>query len=169
MNHTYESLYDIVEGRLQSEGKTMPCSKQAFLFAADMEPGTCDGIKMQDMDNSHFLEAVFAGFLNRLPDEATKMYWLGRVQENPDSFRQSLLDAIIFSQEAVVKGASFQNNKLVSPKLREHAVFAQVLSGDQEKGVSGSDQPGLIDHLYKVYMHVPSSIRSKIRKILRRS
>lgn len=169
MDHTYELLYDIVEGRLQNEGKLMPCSKQAFLFASSMEPGVCDGIQMQDMDNSVFLEAVFVGFLNRLPDEETKKYWMGRVQENPDIFRQSLLDAIIFSQEFVVKGGSFQNNRMVSPQLRESAAFAWVLSGEQENNLSASAQPGLIDHLYKAYMHVPSPIRSKVRKILRRN
>lgn len=169
MNTIYEALYNIVAQRLQEEEMTMPCSRQAFLFATGMKPGVCDGIQMQDMDNSVFLEAVFVGFLNRLPDEETKKYWMGRVRESSDIFRQSLLDAIIFSQEAVVKGASFQNNRMLPPKQRENAALVRILSGGQEDGASASDQPGLIDHLYKVYMHVPAPIRNKVRKLLRRN
>ena len=169
MNTTYEALYDIVEQRLQDTGRSMPCSRQAFLFAADMKPGECDGMQMTTMENEEFFQAVYLGLFNRLPDQSAKLVWKAEMATTTDKFRETLFDTLLCSPEAVTKGSCLVNNQLVPVKQRELTALNGFILGKSGGQGAASAKEGWKDRLYKLYIKVPLPLRKLIRKILRRN
>lgn len=167
MNSVYGALYDIVEQRLHEYDKAMPSSKNVFLYAVDKEPGVLDGTQIREMKNDMFMEAAYMGLLNRLPDESAKKSWECNMQLEPEIFRTQLLDTLIFSQEAIVKGACFRNNQVVPVKQRELMAF-QAFVTTRDIAAETDNKKDFKDHLYDIYLKLPLSMRMFLRKILRR-
>lgn len=169
MNTTYGALYDIVEQRLKNTDRDMPCSRQAFLFAADMGPGECDGMRMMDMGNEEFFQAVYLGLFNRLPDQSAKLVWKEELATSPDKFREALFDTLLCSPEAVTKGSCLINNQLVPVKYRELTALNEFILRKGAGQADFSAKEGWKDRLYKLYIKLPLPLRKLIRKILRRN
>lgn len=172
----YESIYDLVEEKMKANDQTMPCSKEAFLFSAEMEPGVCDGQKMIDMENETFFEAAFMGMLNRLPDASAIQGWEAKLKtSSPDVFREALLSSIIFSPEAVLIGSQLRNNRVIIPRLREINILNEyIVEHDKDSAAlmqvkKSEPKVGLKDKLYKIYLKLPLSLRVLVHKILRRN
>ena len=144
MNSLYAELYDIVHERLRESGLSMVGFKETFCYAAQLESGVLDGNGLEKMNNQMFLESVYLGILNRLPDESARIEWGYKMDNDPDKFRQELLEAIIPSTEALLKGVCFRNE------------------------VSDKTGRKLLDMLYKIYQKFPMRLRLVLRKILRR-
>ncbi|MCM1495716.1 MAG: DUF4214 domain-containing protein [Bacteroides sp.] len=167
MNTTYEALYDIVEQRLQDVDRPMPCSRQAFLFAAGMKPGECDGRQLAVMENEEFFQSVYLGLFNRLPDSGAKLVWEEKMKLNSTQFRETVLDALLCSPEAVTKSSCLMNNQLVPVKQRPLTVLDNYMlrkNGEPAAPVKA----GWKDYLYKLYIRFPLPLRKLARKILRR-
>lgn len=167
MDSVYGKLYDIVENRLREYDKTMPSSKSVFLYAVDKEPGILDGTQTKEMKDDIFFEVAYMGLLNRLPDESAKEAWKYQMQTEPENFRAQLLDALIFSQEAIIKGSIFKNNQIVAVKQRDLRVV-QISGVKQDISGDTIQKRGLKDRLYALYTKLPLSMRIFLRKILRR-
>lgn len=168
MSNTYADLYDIVEQRLQEQGIPMVSTREAFCCSVLMEPGICDGKLMETMENPAFLETAYLGLLNRLPDESANKEWKHYMKGEQDKFRQELMNDVVPSMEAILKGSSFQNNQIIETKQRAlfkiDMSFAATMNGNS----TGSSRQRLIDQLYKVYLKLPGGIRLFLRKVLRR-
>ena len=106
MDGVYAKLYDLVNGRLASSGRRMPCGKRAFLVAAESSPSFLDVGKLQDADNLTFFDAAFLCLLGRLPDQGARDFWQGKIDSLPEpEFRRLLLDAILGTSAAKERGA----------------------------------------------------------------
>lgn len=168
MNTVYGALYDIVEQHLQENNKVMPCSKQAFLYAVDTEPGVCDEKRMAEMENSVFFESAFVGLLSRFPDENARAAWEYEMQKDSVEFRQNLLNAVIGSQEALLKGGCLINNLTGTTALQDYPALNQIITDVPEPEIAEQGKMGIKDRLYRGYQRLPLSIRLFVRKILKR-
>lgn len=168
MSNTYADLYDIVEQRLQEHNIPMVSTKEAFCYSVQMEPGICDGRHMETMENPAFLEAAFLGLLNRLPDESANTEWKHHMKQEPEKFRQELLNDVIPSTEAILKGSSFRNNQIVETRQRDLFKIDLSFAATMDGNPTSSSRQRIIDQLYKIYLKLPGRLRLFLRKILRR-
>lgn len=168
MSNIYADLYDIVEQRLQEYDIPMPSTKDAFCYSVNIEPGILAGNGLEEMGNMAFFESVYLGMLNRLPDETANAEWKGHMKWNKDRFQQELLNDVVSSTEAILKGGCFKNNRIIETRQRElfrvSLSMTSSLNGDSPE----SSRQKLIDALYKVYMKLPGRLRLFLRKIIRR-
>ena len=168
MSNTYADLYDIVEQRLQEHSIPMVSTKEGFCCSAYMEPGICDGRLMKTMENAAFLEIVYLGLLNRLPDESANNEWKHNMKQEQDKFRQELMNDVIPSMEAILKGSSFQNNQIIDTEQRELFKVDLSFTSAMPDNTTDGSRHKLIDQLYKVYLKLPRRFRLFFRKMLRR-
>lgn len=167
MDNIYARLYDIVSGRLQEHGFLMAGTKETFCYSVKMEPGLCDGKQLEKMENPMFLEAVYLGMLNRLPDDSARAEWQHQMDGDPDKFRKALLNNVIPSTEALLKGVCFRNNRITESGQQE--LFRIYTSDTTDANqVSGKTGQRLLSGLYKIYQKLPMRLRLLIRKILKR-
>ena len=168
MTHVYQDLYELVEQRLQQHQMQMPCTKEAFLFAADTESGTCDGAKMKEMNNEAFFQSAYIGIMNRLPDDEAERNWRQNVrQQKTEEFREDLLETLIFSPEALAKNTVLINNQIVTTKEMDSEVLLELALHGKDTRIREAEKKGLIDYLYKAYLVLPLSFRKWVRKVLK--
>ncbi len=167
MDNIYAKLYDIVADRLQEYGLSMAGSKETFCYSVEMEPGICDGKQLEKMENPMFLEAVYLGMLNRLPDEGAIAEWQYEMNKDADKFRQGVLNEIIPSTEALLKGSCFRNNRITESRQQE---LFRICVSEMADLNQTSDKNGqkLLNGLYKIYLKFPMRLRLMVRKILKR-
>ena len=114
-----------------------------------------------------FLEAVYLGMLNRLPDEGAIAEWQYEMNKDADKFRQGVLNEIIPSTEALLKGSCFRNNRITESRQQE---LFRICVSEMADLNQTSDKNGqkLLNGLYKIYLKFPMRLRLMVRKILKR-
>lgn len=163
----YDQLYDIVSNEMTKNGKRMPCTKRAFLYAAEMETGRCDMSQMQDMNNLEFMESAYLSMFGRLPDGGARREFSLNEEKTPKQYQSELVCSLIGSGEAIIKNAIVINNESVKIERKMDIVYQPIL-GSEEEDIREYMPLGFKDKLYKIYMRTPVKFRKVVRKIVRR-
>lgn len=167
MNQIYSKLYDIVEEELSNVERQLPCSKTVYMMMTEQEPGVCNELAMQKLENEEFFQMAFISLLRRLPDEDSKRIWQYNIEKKDlVSFRTVLLDTLASSGEAISKGTRVINNVVVPVKQREIVLLNDIITdfvGDRKKR---EERQRIFDRVYKCYVKMPLPIRHVVRKVL---
>ncbi len=103
----YDTLYDLVESRMESAGARSGFSRTAFRAIADQVPYTADLARLLDMDcpNRDFLEVAYLTFFNRLPEPSVYDSWKQKADTMEGfAFRRALLEVLRTSEECRDRG-----------------------------------------------------------------
>lgn len=134
MDKTYGVLYDMVAANVK-----LPCSKEASVALLSMPTGYFDFSKIANLNLSkmEFVEALFAGLLDRGIDDAAKLAWEKRTGLPEKEFRQKAVDSVINSREFKDRSITVLNNIYSTPLASIPLVNEQQLGGEPPSKVKG--------------------------------
>ena len=109
---TYAKLYDDVGRRLGQDGQEMPVTREAFLAAAQMQPGVLDVSLLEHADNRAFFETAYLVILSAIPGEETLRHW-GKYIDSlpPDQFRSAFLRVVLNRCSGGKRGVAIVNGE----------------------------------------------------------
>ena len=175
-NEVYRKLYRIVNDELAQHGKQPLCSEDVFAFFVATRPGICDGRMLSDLLGVEFAEGVYVGALGRFIDSGAQKSYTELYRDHPDVFYECVLDTIITSQEFLIKSGRFIRNHSSLPKQRalnmiDHLVKERTgLIQEEASQIQISPVPNTndIDIVQRIAAILPASVKSVLRKIIRR-
>ena len=111
-NSTLAELFDDVNRRLETDGQSMPVSRDAFLATAEMQPGVFDVSLLEHVDNRTFFEAAYLVVLAAIPGEETLRHWSKYLDTLPSpDFRARFLRVVLNRCSGGKRGVSIVNGE----------------------------------------------------------
>ncbi|MBQ9827768.1 MAG: DUF4214 domain-containing protein [Lachnospiraceae bacterium] len=110
LNDIYEEVYKIAEENMEKNGGKLQINKDAVKFYALNKPGEMDLYLCEFMDNETFLQAVYLGMFNRMPDDSAVAYWSKKYGMPRFKFRKEVMDRVINSAEFKRNSIVVRNN-----------------------------------------------------------
>jgi len=156
----YARLYDIAASNLAEKDMEFEYSREVFLFATECKPGEADILKMNNLDNMSFIQALYVALFFRTCDSEALIQWQKRRILPQNEFRVKAVNSLIKSQEFLDKGTVIINN-LYSYGAEANRELIDVTG----IGTVTSANKAL-NKLYHFYKGLPAPLRNLIRKIL---
>lgn len=122
LSDIYEEVYKIAEENMEKNGGKIVIRKDAVKFYALNKPGEMDLYLCEFMDNETFLQAVYLGMFNRMPDEKAVSDWSKKYDMPRFKFRKQLMDKIINSAEFANKPIIVRNN-IYSDDVKQRGIW----------------------------------------------
>lgn len=150
----YNSIYDIVAGKLEEEGERFGYRKSTFLCDVGMHPQNIDIARFLELDNHHFYEAIYVAVFRRLPEEKETVFWEGKEMLPREQFQKEVLKSIAGSSVVAINQIKLINNPYFSQKIGLKYHFMGTLYGLTDKSC-----------LREFGKKLPQPIQNLIRKV----
>lgn len=152
----FEQIYEVMEMELVQKGEKMPCTKNVFLLYQTSRIYEADYLKIKNLNNFDFFQAVYLLLFNRVPDEDAKIHWREKMETLENSeFQKQVLNSVRGSQEYVIKGSKLINYCLAEEDTK-----------DNEAKLSRKVR--ILNRLYPIYAKLPERVKDFMRKHIKK-
>lgn len=162
MDKIYEDLYDITNCNMQSAGKQLIITKEAFMFKQRSRERVFDVSLCGECDNASFLQIAYLGMMGRMPDRGAIMKWMKKVDLEPAEFRRQLIERLSSSGEFAERDVKIVNNiynrVLINSSKKVERCSYMILSLKLK----------VYQILKKMYKKLPERYRKLIKEMLGR-
>ena len=152
----YAALYDLVETRMQADGKTLGIDRACCIDLAECPPGRADALALSyETDNIVFLKKAYLALLRRPIDDGA----LESISKQADAPAHDF-------QSGVLSGLKGSEEFLMSRCVLEHDLYADN-TPYTEAPVSGRfSSVSLPERLLRFYRKMPAPMKKAAKKIL---
>lgn len=158
----YDRLYDITSENMSKTGKTIAMYKETFLFKQRSEKGIFDVSLCGDCENEVFLQMVYVGMLERMPDPGAVKAWREKLSLPKSEFRRQMIEKISLSEEFAKKDVKIINN-VFNPTLLNDSKTVWQYSRTMRKV-----KRKIYSMVKRGYIRLPEKCKATIKRAVKR-
>lgn len=152
----YAALYDMVESKMQSAGKTLGIEKSLCVDLALCTPGHADVLALSaESDGVTFLKKAYLTMLQRPIDDGALESISKQADQPVQDYQSGIISGLMGSEEFVLSRTVLENNIYTS-----HAPYSEIPVTGRFSSVP------LPERLLRFYRKMPEPMKKAAKKIL---